>query len=91
MRTTVDIEKRLLERAKRLASSSDRTLSAVVNAALASYLGARTEKPRDPEFELLVRGDPHGRFPTPAQIAEAEDEDAVAALGISEASRRAAS
>ena len=82
MRTTVDIDEALLERAKRLALKEKQTLGAIVGQALAAYLGSRRQAEKDPPFELIVAGRADGRFPTPAEIAAAEDEDAVTALGI---------
>ena len=82
MRTTVDLDEVLIERAKRLALKESRTLSALVNAALAAYLGARRESAKDPPFELIVRGKPGARFPSPAEIAAAEEDDDRAALGL---------
>jgi len=46
MRTTVDIEDGLLERAKRLALKEKQTLGAVVSEALAAYLGGRSSGER---------------------------------------------
>lgn len=84
MRTTVDLDEALIERAKRLALKESRTVSALVNAALAAYLGARRESLKDSPFELIVRGNSGARFPTPAEIASAEEEDDRAALGFEE-------
>jgi len=80
MRTTVDLDPALLETAKRLASKEERTLSAVLADALAAYLGTRRQASKDPPFELLVRGKPRGRFPTPADLAAFEDEEDASAL-----------
>ncbi len=71
MRTTIDLDSRLLERAKRRAAGEGRTLGALVNEALGAYLGSRRAVELDVPFELLVRGRPGGRFPTPAEIAQA--------------------
>ena len=90
MRTTVDLEKRLLDRAKRLALNQGRTLSAVLNHALAAYLGTASEAAADPAFELITRGQPRGRFPNPEQIAAVEEVDDAASLAISKAARRVA-
>jgi hypothetical protein len=90
MRTTVDIDKVLLERAKRLTLKEGRTLSGLVNSALAAYLGARRDSAKDPAFELIVRGKPDGRFPTPTEIAATEEAEDVASLGIPKAGTRAA-
>lgn len=88
MRTTIDLDKQLLQRAKRLALSDGQTLSAVVNRALSAFLGS-AKAPRKQPFELIVRGRAGGRFPSPADIAAAEEADEVAALGIAKRSRRA--
>jgi hypothetical protein len=90
MRTTVDIEEGLLERAKRLALKEKQTLGAVVGEALAAYLGGRKQAGKDPDFELLVRGNPRARFPSAAEIASAEEEDDVRALALPQSKRDAA-
>lgn len=90
MRTTVDIERRLLERAKRLAASQHRTLGALVGDALAAYLGAVRGPSTDPPFELLVRGKPTAHFPSREDILAAEEEDDAASLGVPRSKRRAA-
>lgn len=90
VRTTVDLERGLLQRAKRLALKEGRTLSSVLTSALAAYLGSRQEAAKDEPFELIVRGDPDGRFPSPADIAGVEDEDEVAALRIPRPRKRVA-
>ena len=66
MRTSVDIDERLLERAKRLALERKQTLGAVVSQALAAYLANRNQAGSDPPFELVVRGDVRGSFPQQA-------------------------
>lgn len=82
MRTTVDIDDALLERAKRLALKERQTLGAVVGQALAAYLGARRQAEKDPPFELVVAGTARGRFPTPSEIAAVEEDDEVRVLAI---------
>jgi predicted transcriptional regulator len=89
MRTTVDLDPRLLERARRLAAEQQRTLGAVLGDALAGYLASRRATAQDPPFELLVRGAINGRFPTPAEIETIEEEEEVAALGVPRKARRA--
>lgn len=90
MRTTVDIDEALLERAKRLALKEKQTLGAVVGQALAAYLGTRRQAEKDSPFELIVAGSARGRFPTPAEIAAVEEEDEVRALVIPPRKRDAA-
>jgi hypothetical protein len=90
MRTTVDLEKALLERAKKLALKEGRSLSALSNHALTAYLGARKGPTNDPAFKLIVRGKPGGRFPTPAEVAAAEEDEDIASLVLTETGRRAA-
>ena len=63
MRTTVDLDEAMLDRAKHLALREGKTLSAVVSDALAAYLGARKQAQKAAPFELLVRGNARGRFP----------------------------
>jgi predicted transcriptional regulator len=82
MRTTVDLDSRLLERTKRLATEEGRTLSAVLGDALTAYLASRRRAAVDSPFELLVRGEPRGRFPTPAEITAIEEEEDMAALAV---------
>ena len=91
MRTTVDVDAALLERAKRLGSKQGRTLSAVVNEALAAYLGAHARKDvsKEPPFELIVRGTPGARFPTAAEFSAAEEDDDRESLQIPGGKRRA--
>ena len=90
MRTTVDIDDNLLERAKRLALKEKQTLGAVVGEALAAYLGSRKQAGKDPDFELVVRGNARGRFPTAAEIASTEEEDDIRALALPRRHRDAA-
>jgi predicted transcriptional regulator len=90
MRTTVDIDELMLERAKQLAAKERRTLSAVLGDALSAYLGSKRSRAKDPEFELLVRGKPGGRFPAQAEVSAVEEEEDVAALAIPRGRRRAA-
>jgi hypothetical protein len=89
MRTTVDIDDGLLERAKRLALKEKRTLAAVVGQALAAYLGSRKATDKDPPFQLLVRGKIGARFPTAEEIQLAGEDDDRKALAIPKLKRRA--
>jgi len=82
MRTTIDIDDPLLDRAKKLAASSGRTLGEVVSEALGSFLASRAPKKAAPPFELVVRGKKGGRFPTAAEISAVEEEDDLLALGV---------
>lgn len=68
-----------------------RPLSAVVDDALAAYLGNRRLAVKDRPFALLVRGDPHCRFPTAADMVAVEDDVDESALGIPKQDRRAPS
>lgn len=78
MRTTVDLDRPLLERAKRRAAAGGKTLSGIVAEALRSYLGQRFDEPEEP-FALVTCGKPGGAHPTPAEIERAlEDEDTAA-------------
>jgi hypothetical protein len=90
VRTTVDIDDRILERAKRHAASTGQTLGAVVSKALGAYLSSRRSR-EDPPFELIVRGRPGGRFPSPEELARVADEEDIAALRIPGRGGRAAS
>lgn len=90
VRTTVDIEDKVLERAKRRAASSGQTLGELVTAALRAHL-AKREKHEDPPFELIVRGEPGGRFPSPQDILEVEEREETESLRVPGRPRRAAS
>ncbi len=90
MRTTVDIDDGLLERAKRLALKEKQTLAAVVGQALAAYLSSRRAAAVDPPFELLVRGKVGARFPTAEEVLSAEEDDDRKGLAIPRVKRRAA-
>jgi predicted transcriptional regulator len=89
MRTTVDIDDGLLERAKRLALKEKQTLGAVVSQALAAYLSSRKAADKDPPFQLLVRGKAGARFPTAEEIAQVEEDEDREALAIPKLKRRA--
>jgi predicted transcriptional regulator len=89
MRTTVDIDDGLLERAKRLALKEKQTLGAVVSQALAAYLSSRKAADQDPPFQLLVRGKAGARFPTAEEIAQVEEDEDREALAIPKLKRRA--
>lgn len=91
MRTTVDVETRVLERAKRLARRQGRTLGAVVSDALRAYLGAKKTAAREAPFEVLVRGRPGAHAPTAEEMAAVEDAEQAASLGGVPRGRRAAS
>jgi hypothetical protein len=90
MRTTVDIDDALLERAKRLALKEKSSLGAVVGEALSAYLSSRKQVVKDPPFELVVRGNRQGRFPTRAEVQAAEEDDDVRSLSIPGLKRDAA-
>jgi hypothetical protein len=89
MRTTVDLDPAVLERAKRLALSEGKTLGSVLNEALAAYLGKRKQVAKDPPFDLLVCGSSRGRFPSAEEIGAVEDDEELGALAIPGAKRRA--
>lgn len=82
MRTTVDLDEVLLERAKRLALKEKQSLGALLNEALTAYLGARRQAGKDSPFELLSYGKPRGKFPTSAEISAAQEEDDRVMLGL---------
>jgi hypothetical protein len=90
MRTTVDLDPAVLDRAKRLALSEGKTLGAVLSEALGAYLGKRKQVAKDPPFELIVRGQKSGRFPSPADMSAVEEEEERAALRIPGTRRRVA-
>jgi hypothetical protein len=90
MRTTVDLDEALLERAKKAALGEQRTLGAVLNDALRAYFAGRRAVAKDPPFEVVVHGNVGDRFPTPAELEQLEDEELLASLALSTAERRAA-
>jgi hypothetical protein len=90
MRTTVDLDEGVLERAKQAALRERRTLGSLLSEALAAYLGSHRASARDPRFELLVRGKRQGRFPTAADVAAVEDDEELGALAVPRTKRRAA-
>lgn len=76
MRTTIDLDAPLLERAKRRATRQGQTLSQLVREAVSTYLTQRAHSEEEP-FEILTCGEPGGYAPTPAEMAAAlEDDDA---------------
>ena len=92
MRTTIDIEARALERAKKLAAASGRTLGEVVSAALTAYAAGRPAARAAEPFELVVRGRRGGRFPEPSDISRILDEEDASGLvvrGLVKRGRRA--
>jgi hypothetical protein len=89
MRTTVDLEPAVLERAKRLAQAEDRTLGSVLSDALAAYLGKRKLAAKEPPFDLLVRGNPRGSFPSRAEISAIEEDEELSALNVPGTKRHA--
>jgi len=89
MRTTVDLDDAVLDRAKHLALREGRTLSSVVGDALAAYLAARKQAQKAAPFELMVRGDARARFPTPAEVAASEEAEELEALRIPAVKHRA--
>lgn len=91
MRTTVDIDPAVLERAKKLAFRERRTLGSVLSDALAAYLGRRRATSKDPPFDLLVRGSPRGRFPTADELLALDEEEDASRLRIPRTKRRAPS
>ena len=91
MRTTVDLDTQLLKRARKVAAEQGQTLSGVLGDALAAYLGSLRAARGDPPFELLVRGNPSGRFPQPDEIAAIQEEEEAAALGLPRGGRDAPS
>lgn len=79
MRTTVDLDSDLLAAAKTRAIEGGLTLSALVQRALRAWLDADRRQHAEP-FELIEAGDPGGRCPSPAEVAEFLEEDDVARL-----------
>lgn len=82
MRTTVDLDERVLERAKKAAAANGQTLSAVVSEALNAYLALPRAARVDQPFELLVRGRATDPFPSAEDFEEADLEDDRKRLGL---------
>ncbi|MDZ4696986.1 MAG: hypothetical protein SGI86_17750 [Deltaproteobacteria bacterium] len=82
MRTTVDLDPKALERAKRLAQRENRTVGSVISEALAAYVTKESPAKMDPPFELIVRGRPGARFPSALDIAQAEEDEDLASLRL---------
>lgn len=80
MRTTIDLDASLLEKAKQHAQGDARTLSAVVNDALVAYISKRRGKSKDPPFEIVACGKAGGRFPSAAEITAVEEEEDVSSI-----------
>jgi hypothetical protein len=74
MRTTIDMEKPLLERAKRRAARRGQTLSQLVRDAVGTYLAVAATDDEEP-FEVVTCGEPGAWAPTPAEMAAALEED----------------
>lgn len=90
MRTTVDIDATVLNRARRASLRERRTLGSLVSDALSAYLGAHARSQKDPPFDLLVRGSAGARFPTPEEVTAIEDGEELATLRIRRRRSRAA-
>ncbi|MCC6766180.1 MAG: CopG family transcriptional regulator [Deltaproteobacteria bacterium] len=76
MRTTIDLDAPLLERAKRRAARQGQTLSQLVREAVSAHLARRAHADDEP-FELVTCGEPGGYAPTPAEMAAALENDDV--------------
>ncbi len=74
MRTTIDLDTPLLERAKRRAVRQGQTLSQLVREAVSTYLAERARTDDEP-FDLVTCGESGGYAPTPAEMAAALEED----------------
>lgn len=94
VRTTIDLETVLLERARRRAVNRGVTLSQLVCEAVSAYLNEGPERRDEQPFDLLTCGDPGaGYAPSPAAMSEALlDEERVRPsthkAGSTDASRR---
>lgn len=76
MRTTIDLDRPLLDRAKCQAARRGQTLSQLVSESVSSYLASQPADEEEP-FELITCGEPGGYAPTPREMAAAlEEEDA---------------
>lgn len=82
MRTTIDLDPVALERAKLVAQRESRTLGSVISEALTAYVTKQAPGQVDPPFELIVRGRPGARFPSAADITQAEEDEDLEALRL---------
>ena len=57
-------------------------LSQLVTEAVRQYLAARAPRADEPPFELLVRGRPGGRFPTPGELEDLELAEDIGAIAL---------
>lgn len=74
MRTTIDFDPPLLERAKRRAAKRGQTLSHLVRDAVSTYLAETSAMSEEP-FEIVTCGEVGGYCPTPREMAAADDVD----------------
>jgi hypothetical protein len=78
VRTTIDLETVLLERARRRAAARGVTLSRLVCEAVSAYLNEAPSRGAEPPFELITCGDAGGYAPSPAEMSEERlDEDRI--------------
>ena len=70
MRTTIDFQGPLLERARRRASSRGVTLSDLVCEAVSTYLAEVSSRAAEEDFHLVTCGEPGGYAPPPAEMSE---------------------
>ena len=74
MRTTIDVDKELLQAARERATAARTSLSRLVEEALRSFLTLDSVVAEGP-FELITFGRPGGPFPSPADMADILDEE----------------
>jgi hypothetical protein len=80
VRTTVDLKKQVLARARAKAREAGRTLSELVNDAVAAYLAQMGTATKTKPFKLITSGDPKASAPgweEIERILEREDLDAL--------------
>lgn len=78
MRTTVDIEERLLIQARQRALGEHVSLSDIVRLALRAYLTKQADKAPSRSFRLITAGTPGGRMPSQEEIRRAQDDELLA-------------
>ena len=74
VRTTIDVDDRLLRVARERATAARTSLSRLVEEALRAFLTLETASADEP-FDLITYGRPGGAFPSPADMAAVLDDE----------------
>lgn len=81
MRTTIDFQSAILERARRRAAKRGVTLSELVCEAVSAYLAESGRHEAEDPLDLITCGEPGGYAPSPAEMSEAHLDDSVRVSG----------